>query len=61
VVDDVPRECVAAIPGTSISDRPVARVLTAMIERRSKPGMIVSDNGTELTVILKWRIGHKVE
>ena len=49
VVDDVTRECLAAIPDTSISGRRVARELTDLIERRGKPGMIVSDNGTELT------------
>jgi hypothetical protein len=42
VVDDVTRECLAAIPDTSISGRRVARELTALIERRGKPGMIVS-------------------
>jgi putative transposase len=49
IVDDVTRECLAAIPDTSISGRRVARELTAVIERRGKPGMIVSDNGTEFT------------
>ena len=49
VVDDVTRECLAAVPDTSISGRRVVRELTALIERRGKPGMIVSDNGTELT------------
>lgn len=49
IVDDVTRECLAAIPDTSISGRRVARELAALIERRGKPGMIVSDNGTELT------------
>ena len=49
LVDDVTRECLAAIPDTSISGRRVARELTTLIERRGKPGMIVSDNGTELT------------
>jgi len=49
VVDDVTRECLAAIPDTSISGRRVARELTALIELRGKPGMIVSDNGTEFT------------
>jgi putative transposase len=44
VMDDVARECLAAIPDTSISGRRVARELTALIERRGKPGMIVSDN-----------------
>lgn len=49
VVDDVTRECLTAIPDTSISGRRVARQLTTLIERRGKPGMIVSDNGTEPT------------
>ncbi|MDM7255751.1 MAG: IS3 family transposase [Paracoccus sp. (in: a-proteobacteria)] len=63
VVDDVTRECLAAIPDTSISGRRVARELTTLIERRGKPGMIVSDNGTELTsnAILKWCAEAKVE
>lgn len=46
IVDDVTRECLAAIPDTSISGRRVARELTDLISRRGKPGMIVSDNGT---------------
>ena len=63
VVDDVTRECLAAIPDTSISGRRVARELTALIERRGKPGMVVSDNGTELTsnAIFAWSKDHKVE
>ncbi|AJY48027.1 transposase [Martelella endophytica] len=44
IVDDVTRECLAAIPDTSISGRRVARELTTLIERRGKPRMIVSDN-----------------
>jgi transposase InsO family protein len=47
VVNDVTRECLAAILDTSIWGRRVARELTGLIERRGKPGMIVSDNGTE--------------
>jgi transposase InsO family protein len=63
VVDDVTRECLAAIPDTSISGRRVVRELTALIERRGRPGMIVSDNGTELTsnAILKWCAEHKIK
>ncbi|WP_088704512.1 IS3 family transposase [Rhizobium sp. R693] len=63
IVDDVTRECLAAIPDTSISGRRVARELTTLIERRGKPGMIVSDNGTELTsnAILAWSKDHRVE
>lgn len=49
IVDDVTRECLAAIPDTSISGRRVVRELVALIERRGKPGLIVSDNGTEFT------------
>jgi len=63
IVDDVTRECLAAIPDTSISARRVARELAALIERRGRPGMIVSDNGTELTsnAILKWCAEHRIE
>jgi transposase InsO family protein len=55
-VDDVTRVFLAAIPGASISSRRVARELTDLIERRGKPGLIVSDNGTELTsrAVLAW-------
>ena len=63
IVDDVTRECLAAIPDTSISGQRVARELTALIERRGKPGMIVSDNGTEFTsnAILAWCAEHRIE
>jgi putative transposase len=63
IVDDVTRECLAAIPDTSISGKRVARELTALIGRRGKPGMIVSDNGTELTsnAILTWCAEHRIE
>ena len=46
IVDDATRECPAAIPDTSISGPRVARELTVPVERRGKPGSIVSDNGT---------------
>ena len=56
IVDDVTKECLGAIPGTSISGRRVARELTVIVERRGKPGSIVSDNGTEFTcnAMLAW-------
>ena len=62
VVDDVTRECLAAIPDTSISGRRVARELTGLIERRGKPGMIVSDHGTEFTsnAMLAWAQENRV-
>ena len=63
IVDDVTRECLAAIPDTSISGRRVARELTDLISRRGKPDMIVSDHGTEFTsnAILAWSKDHRVE
>jgi len=56
IVDDVTKECLGAIPDTSISGRRVARELTAIVERRGKPAMIVSDHGTEFTcnAMLAW-------
>lgn len=56
VIDDVTKESLAAVVDTSISGRRVARELTALIERRGSPGVIVSDNGTEFTsnAILEW-------
>jgi transposase InsO family protein len=56
IVDDVTKECLGAIPDTSISGRRVARELTPIVERRSKPAAIVSDHGTEFTcnAMLAW-------
>ena len=56
VVDDVTRECLAAVPDTSISGHRVLRELTQLIAQRGKPGMIVSDNGAGLTsnAVLAW-------
>ncbi|MBA8910934.1 transposase InsO family protein [Aminobacter ciceronei] len=63
VVDDVTRECLAAIPDTSISGRRVARELTELITQRGTPGMIVSDHGTEFTsnAILAWSKDHEIK
>lgn len=56
VIDDVTKECLAAVVDTSISGRRVARELSDLIERRGKPDLIVSDNGTEFTsnAMLDW-------
>jgi len=63
VVDDVTKECLGAIPDTSISGKRVARELMAIIEQRGKPGMIVSDNGTEFTcnAMLAWCKDNKID
>lgn len=63
IVDDVTRECLASIADTSISGARVARELTALIEWRGRPDMIVSDNGTEFTSnsILAWCSAHRID
>lgn len=63
VVDDVTRECLAAVPDTSISGKRVVRELTDLIARRGRPAMIVSDNGTELTsnAVLEWCGDARIE
>jgi putative transposase len=63
VVDDFTRECLALVADTSLSGARVARELTMLIGQRGKPGMVVSDNGTELTstAILKWSQERGVE
>jgi putative transposase len=56
VIDDVTKQCLAAIPDTSISAKRVARELTTIITKFGKPRLIVSDNATEFTsnAILLW-------
>ena len=49
IVDDFTREALALVVDTSIGGRRMARELDALIARRGKPAMIVSDNGTEMT------------
>ena len=63
IVDDVTRECLAAIPHTSLSGIRVARELDMLVAQRQRPLMIVSDNGTELTsrAILQWQEDNAVE
>jgi Transposase and inactivated derivatives len=56
VLDDATKECLAAVADTSISGRRVARELAALVARRGRPEVIVSDNGTEFTsnAMLAW-------
>lgn len=63
VVDDFTRECVRLIADTSISGLRVARELDWATAERSRPPMIVSDNGTEFTsmAILRWSKEPDVE
>lgn len=63
VVDDFTRECLALIADTSLSGARVARELDAMIARRGKPRVVISDNGTELTstALLVWQQAQGVD
>jgi putative transposase len=63
VVDDVTLECLAAVPDTSICGKRVVGELTDLIAMRGKLGMIVSDNGTELTsnAVLEWCATAKID
>jgi putative transposase len=63
VVDDFTRECLALIADTSLPGLRVVRELEAIIARRGRPAMCVSDNGTELTgmAILRWSQETRVE
>jgi putative transposase len=56
IVDDFTREALALVVDSSIGGRRVVRELDALIARRGRPAMIVSDNGTELTsrAVLAW-------
>ena len=49
IIDDVTKECLAAVPDTSLSGKRVVQEMSALITRRGRPGAIVSDNGTEFT------------
>jgi putative transposase len=54
IVDDCTRE--ALVVDTSIGGHRVVRELDTLAARRSRPAMVVSDNGTELTswAVLEW-------
>ena len=49
IIDDVTKECLAAVPDTSLSGKRVVREMRVLIARHGRPDVIVSDNGTEFT------------
>lgn len=63
IARDVTRECLRAVVDTRVSGRRVVRELTDLVAERGKPGMIVSDNGTEPTsnAVLAWAGGVGVQ
>lgn len=54
IVGDVTKECLGAIPDTSIFGRRVARELAMIVERRGKPGSIVSTMAPSSPVMPCW-------
>ena len=46
IIDDGTEECLAAVPDTSLTGKRVVREMGALIARRGRPDVIVSDNGT---------------
>ncbi len=60
VVDNFSRECLAAVVDTSLGGVRVVRELERLVNERGTPGVIVSDNGTELTscAVLRWATGR---
>jgi putative transposase len=56
VVDDFTREALTLTVDSSIGGERVVRELDTLVARRSRPAMIVSDNGCELTsrAVLEW-------
>ena len=63
IIDDVTKECLAAVADTSLPGKRVVRDLEALIAQRGRPRVIVSDNGTEFTssAVLKFTQDHKVD
>lgn len=55
IVDDFTRECLALVADTSLSGARVARELDAVIARRGKPLLVVSDN------VLRWETRRRSE
>ena len=49
ILDEYTRECLQISVDTSLNSRRVGEELEKLIERRGKPEMIISDNGTEFT------------
>jgi putative transposase len=63
VMDQYSRECLDLTVDTSISGHRVVRELSRLMEHHGKPGVIVSDNGTELTsrAVLQWAAQHDIQ
>jgi putative transposase len=62
VVDDFTKEALATVADTSIGGRRLVEELDRIVERRSKPRSIVSDNGGEMTsrAVLQWTMASGI-
>jgi putative transposase len=60
VIDDVTKECLAAVADTSISGRRVARELGAIIAWRGKPDHLRPRNRVHLNAVLAWVQEHRI-
>ncbi len=63
VLDQCSRECLAITADTSLPGLRVVRELDALVQKRGKPNVIVSDNGPELTsrVVLIWAAQNGID
>lgn len=61
VINAVTKECLAAIPDSSICGKRVVREMRAIIERRGRPGTIVSDNGREFTSLAVFAFSQELK
>lgn len=63
IVDDATHECVALVPGRSMSGTQVARVLDELARTRGLPKIIRSDNGPEFIgkAMLTWAYDNGVQ
>jgi putative transposase len=63
VMDQCSREALTITADTSLPGLRVVRELDALVRRRGKPNVIVSDNGTELTsrAILIWAAEQNID
>lgn len=63
IMDQCSRECLTIAADTSMPALRVVRELDALVRRRGKPNVIVSDNGTELTsrAMLIWAAEQNID
>jgi putative transposase len=63
VMDQCSREALTIAADTSMPGQRVVRELDALVRRRGKPKVIVSDNGTELTsrAVLEWSSAQRID